>query len=438
MRPEQDDKERALIDFLISKEPLSDDKCYFIVGYRCETAYVDFKESFNTYEQREWLNIIRDIVAFANTCGGYIVFGIKDKTFELVGIDEKDWKQLIDPDNIHKKVNAYIQPPLISLTSKKITSDGRSLVLVHIPESVGNTHIVVKEGKFKDNSGKEIIRLRKGEIYVRRSGSSQIIEPIDLDAIINRRINYFKDNLLNKISKIVEAPVEHEVLIIARGQEEINTEERKYVLSNAPDAIPVKGLSTTEIPLTDDSEIATSIALFRKNFKNLPGKSLLYRIYSNRTHLALSHESFGDLVLINIVQNIPCYYWLQYLSREEIVRILDATFERGSFFERAISLRIAGCLGKSHFMKYYKKYHDNRFDDIHRRFQQGIGELYFNYDMGGLNREQLEEEAAKLIEKLIKASMENKQVNVFDNDQLWTIDFKLYAENITRLRPSST
>lgn len=206
--------DKNLIDYLNSKEPLSDDKIEFILNYKSETTLIDNKETVNTDEQREWLNITRDIIAFANTCGGYLVFGIKDKTFEKIGIAEKDWKQLTDPDNIHKKVNAYIQPPLTSLTCKHKIIDNKCFVIVHIPESSGNTHIIVKEGKFRDRSGEDVIRLRKGEIYVRRSGSTQIIEPIDLDGVISRRINYFKDNLLNKIPRIVEAPTESEVLIV--------------------------------------------------------------------------------------------------------------------------------------------------------------------------------------------------------------------------------
>ncbi len=427
--------ERTIIDCLCSKEPLSDENCDYIIKYRGETVHIDYKESFNTDEQREWLNIIRDVLAFANTHGGYIVFGIKDKTFEEVGITEKDWKQLVDPDNIHKKVNTYIQPPLTSITCKHITSDSKNLVVVHIPETIGNTHIIVKEGKFKDHGGKEIIRLKKGEIYVRRSGSSQIIEPTDLEGIINRRINYFKDSLLSKIAKIVEAPIEREVLIIGSGQQEIDVGNKKYILSNDPTAIPVKGLSITEMPTSDESEIASSIALFKKNRDNIPGKNLLYRVYDKRTHLALTRDFFVDLVLINILVDVPCYYWLQFLSRDEINTIVNEVFESGNFFNKSIALRIAGCLGNAYFMKYYNKHSDKRFDDIYRKFhQQGIEGLYFDYGTNNLTAEQLEESAKKLTEKLIKDLNKKERINIFDRDQLWTIDFKLYAKHISKLK----
>ena len=434
--------DKNLIDYLNSKEPLSDDKIEFILNYKSETTLIDNKETFNTDEQREWLNITRDIIAFANTCGGYLVFGIKDKTFEKIGIAEKDWKQLTDPDNIHKKVNAYIQPPLTSLTCKHKIIDNKCFVIVHIPESSGNTHIIVKEGKFRDRSGEDVIRLRKGEIYVRRSGSTQIIEPIDLDGVISRRINYFKDNLLNKIARIVEAPTESEVLIVNADEQEINAGTKRYVLSSGPSAIPVRGLATTVTPVTDESEIATSIALFRKNRSNRPGKNLLYRVYAKRRQLALDNSFLNDLVLMNIYMDIPSYYWLQLLSEKEIDDILNEVFEKGNYFDKVISLKIACCLGEKYFIKYNKKATDQRFEQIRNKFQNyGADELYFQYGMHKFTTTELEKEETELIQKLISSLNENPIVDKTDKERswtidykerLWTIDYKLHAKNIAR------
>ncbi|MFA4828784.1 MAG: ATP-binding protein [Thermodesulfovibrionales bacterium] len=426
--------EKALTDCLCSKEPLSDDKCDFIVNYRGETTYIDYKESFDPNEQREWLNIIRDILAFANTCGGYIVFGVRDKTFEKVGVEEKDWKQLVDPDSIHKRINAYIQPPLTSLTSKHLMIDGMNFIILHIPESLGNTHIVVKEGKFIDNNKKEVIRLRKGEIFVRRSGSSQLIEPIDLEGVINRRITFFKDSLLSKISRIVEAPLERDVLIIEKGQEEITAKGNKYILSNHPEAVPIKGVSMTETPATDDIEIASSIALFRKDNENLPGLNLLYRIYARRKELTLSRDFFGEIALISIYKDIPCFYWLQFLHRDNIIGLIEQAIKKESYFSKVICLKIAACLGNSYFNKYLAKCSDTRFENLRKKFlQNGANGLYFNCGTAKLTGAELESEALILTEKLVKASDAKGVDSIFDKEKLWTIDFRLYSKNIATI-----
>lgn len=426
--------EKALADCLCSKEPLSNDNCAFIINYSSETTYIDCKESFDTNEQREWLNITRDILAFANTCGGYIVFGIRDKTFEKVGVQEKDWKQLVDPDNIHKKINAYIQPPLTSLTSKHLTIDEMHFIILHIPESAGNTHIVVKEGKFIDNSKKEVFRLRKGEIFVRRSGSSQLIEPIDLEGIINRRITFFKDSLLSKIARIVEAPLERDVLIIEKGQEEITATGNKYILSNHPEAVPIKGVSMTETPATDDIEIASSIALFRKNNENLPGLSLLYRIYARRKELSLSRDFFGEIALISIYKDVPCYYWLQFLPKDKIIGLIEQTIKKENYFSNVICLKIVACLGSSYFNKYLAKCSDIRFENLRKKFlQNGANGLYFDCETTKLTDAELESEALILTAKLVKASDAKGVDSMFDKEKLWTIDFRLYSKNIAKI-----
>ena len=49
-----------------------------------ENERIDFKEIFTFDETRDRLEIIKDIVSFANTNGGYIVYGVNNK-FEWVG-----------------------------------------------------------------------------------------------------------------------------------------------------------------------------------------------------------------------------------------------------------------------------------------------------------------------------------------------------------------
>ncbi|MBI3361563.1 MAG: ATP-binding protein, partial [Chloroflexi bacterium] len=43
-----------------------------------ETAFTEFKEGFDTASAQEWCEVIKDIIAIANTGGGITVFGLND------------------------------------------------------------------------------------------------------------------------------------------------------------------------------------------------------------------------------------------------------------------------------------------------------------------------------------------------------------------------
>lgn len=43
-----------------------------------ESAELDFKAAFDTTAPQDWCELIKDIVAMANSGGGLIVFGVND------------------------------------------------------------------------------------------------------------------------------------------------------------------------------------------------------------------------------------------------------------------------------------------------------------------------------------------------------------------------
>jgi len=91
---------------------------------RCE-----FKRHFTTPEK-----IAREMIAFANTKGGHILFGIDDDR-EVVGVDsEKSESELI----IDAAEN-YCLPP-VNYSINFIELYGKEVVVVHIPESDKKPH----------------------------------------------------------------------------------------------------------------------------------------------------------------------------------------------------------------------------------------------------------------------------------------------------------
>ena len=89
-----------------------------------ENIQVEFKRKFSTHDK-----IAREMIAFANTKGGYVLFGIDDDK-KIVGVEsEKETTELVKDAALK-----YCEPPLkYSIEYREI--DGKEIVIVIVPES---------------------------------------------------------------------------------------------------------------------------------------------------------------------------------------------------------------------------------------------------------------------------------------------------------------
>jgi predicted HTH transcriptional regulator len=94
-----------------------------------ENIQCEFKLKFSTSEK-----IAREMIAFANTKGGYIIFGIDDDK-DVVGVEsEKEVAELIK-----ETAEKFCEPP-IEYSIEFIEYQGKELVIVAIPESHNKPH----------------------------------------------------------------------------------------------------------------------------------------------------------------------------------------------------------------------------------------------------------------------------------------------------------
>ncbi len=314
---------KSLRELLESTDPLTDEALQVTLNLREETTLVDFKVAFHTHEEREWLEITKDVMAFANTYGGYLVFGVKDGTYELVGLEEPTVKVLRDPNQLMQKINRYVEPPVTSLRSRSIAIDSRTYVVVLVPASLGHTHVVSKDGAFKFPSGEERVVLRQGTCYVRRSAGNHLVDSHDLDAIISRRIDYFKSSLMDKIAKVVDSSVDSKVLVVS----EVPADEphTKFVIDNASDALLVKGMSFTVSPTTIEQEIAAWIAMTDRDANALPAPGTTWNWYHERKTLKLTADQLIRAAIYCLRNGAPTFFWLHGCKASDIKPLLIDT-----------------------------------------------------------------------------------------------------------------
>ena len=94
-----------------------------------ENLYCEFKRKFSSHEK-----IAKEMIAFANTKGGYLLFGIDDNK-NIIGVDsEKSETELIKEAAIQ-----YCEPPL-DVNLEYIEINGKEIVVAEVPESDYKPH----------------------------------------------------------------------------------------------------------------------------------------------------------------------------------------------------------------------------------------------------------------------------------------------------------
>lgn len=94
-----------------------------------ENLQCEFKRHFTTPEK-----IAREMIAFANTKGGYVIFGVDDDR-QIVGVDSEK----SESEMIKDAVENYCEPP-INYSIDFIELYGKEVVVVNIPESESKPH----------------------------------------------------------------------------------------------------------------------------------------------------------------------------------------------------------------------------------------------------------------------------------------------------------
>jgi len=135
-----------------------------------ENQQVEFKRKFTEPEK-----IAREMIAFANTKGGKILFGIDDDK-KVVGVEsEKGEIEYID-----LAAKFYCEPPL-NYTTEIIHIFREDVIMVNIPESRRKPHRLVENGKEDDDLNKVYIRVKDKSVLASKE-TIRVLRKLNPDA----------------------------------------------------------------------------------------------------------------------------------------------------------------------------------------------------------------------------------------------------------------
>jgi len=145
-----------------------------LIGSR-ESTTLDFKQAFHT-ELTSLADYAKAMASFANKEGGYLVFGVKDKPRELIGVERTHFDQF-DPAPFSEKLNEFFQPA-IEWESKVYDWNGLSFGIIYTFEAKNKPVMAVKsQGDIKS-----------GDIYYRYNGRTERIKYAELDQLIKDKM----------------------------------------------------------------------------------------------------------------------------------------------------------------------------------------------------------------------------------------------------------
>ena len=154
-------------------------------------------------ETVDYVELVRDIAAMANSGGGVIVLD------GVAGVDE---------ELVHEQLERYVEPEFEGFTVDAVTRGGRPSAAVVVDE-VRNTPLVfVRQGRYRDTGGVEHVAFVRGGLYFRHGAKSEPATGDDVRDFIRRQLEATRTQWLANIRQVMHAPDGAEVAVIETAE----------------------------------------------------------------------------------------------------------------------------------------------------------------------------------------------------------------------------
>lgn len=168
-----------------------------------EQDWLDFKREFDPTSAAEWCELVKDIVAIANSGGGFIVFGVSDDGSSS-GHDVRAALEL-DTATIADKVRRYTGARGITCAIHRRLRAGTEVAVLEI-EAVRWPLVFTSVGSYELPDKKQGRAFSVGQVYFRHGTKSEPGASEDLRQFVDREVSRQREEWLGNVRKVVEAP----------------------------------------------------------------------------------------------------------------------------------------------------------------------------------------------------------------------------------------
>lgn len=176
-----------------------------------ESQDVDFKSTFDPTALRDWLELIKDIAAFANSGGGHILVGLSDDGLPS-GADVTALLG-VDPADLGNRFHKYTGLHFGGVELIECEKSGHEICAVRVP----GVHVPIaftRVGETELADGKKKTAFALGTVYFRHGAKSEPGTSDDLRAFLEREVERIRRSWLDGIAKVIEAPTGSRIAVL--------------------------------------------------------------------------------------------------------------------------------------------------------------------------------------------------------------------------------
>lgn len=220
----------------VDVDPLGDLMLDFLIDRDKEEPFLDFKETLSIAKDSPFGKIAKDILAFSNYGGGFVLIGFREREREEVDAEAAKRRNFIRdgvPDDFHidqadlqEKFNAYLRSPIQLPYSEFFrTFDGtrRKFAAIYVPPS---TSVLkpIKSGAYLDEKRKLHTAFAINAVLFRRGTQSVVASKEEVTWIEKRAERHgYRLGVLSGQPDLVQETVYSNLFEIARAPEVVWT-----------------------------------------------------------------------------------------------------------------------------------------------------------------------------------------------------------------------
>ena len=202
-----------------------------------ESKYVDFKERFDPEADGEWLELLKDLVAMANSGGGAIAIGIRNNG-QASGADVRSTLDL-DAAKISDKTFRYTGDHFSGFEMHDAKRRGKRVAVIEVA-AVDIPLVFIRPGTYAISASQQKTAFSQGTVYFRHGAKSEPATSADLATFLERSLDQIRKKWLGDIRRVVTAPRGAEVAVFQRTASDSEGRPVKVQFTSDPGA-PVFG-----------------------------------------------------------------------------------------------------------------------------------------------------------------------------------------------------
>lgn len=204
-----------------------------VAAARRESRDLDFKDRFDPDQASECIELIKDIIAMANSGGGLIVIGICDDG-TMSGTVVQPVLNL-DPAKLGDKIHKYTGVHFADFEIVEAERDGMQVAVLVIGSITDVPIVFTSPGTYAVPGNKQKTAFSVGTVYFRHGAKSEPGTNADLRNAMERKFNKLREEWIDRVRQVVLAPEGAKVALVTASDE--NGTPTRIRLTSDPAAI---------------------------------------------------------------------------------------------------------------------------------------------------------------------------------------------------------